>query len=284
MQQLTHLQPGTNSAQPIATMATSEHEAQLFQLLISTIASTVPCDKIYLLNRYPALPPAVGIEYDMLILVTDEANHCGYVYESQLTNKCRPLTPISTTILRTSFVQQMLLKGAPFFSIACLPHKLVYDAGYLPLIISTDIAAAISQQVQEAFYLRMGNAKTFYELAVLCKNTGNIELACYMLHHTAEEAMNALLDAMLGFRHKTHNLRRLLQRTRRLTAIGNLFPCNTNDEIQLFYCLQNAYLQARYNYDYAVTPAQLSVLIERVNRLQVVVQNAFATHPNNLPK
>ena len=78
--------------------------------------------------------------------------------------------------------------------------------------------------------------------------------------------------------YKEHDLEFLTDkaRTHSLDVCG-AFPRNTSEEERLFKLLQDAYVQARYNKNFAVTKDDIDALTVRVERLRDITEKSAAT-------
>lgn len=78
-----------------------------------------------------------------------------------------------------------------------------------------------------------------------------------------------------GYRPKTHDLAKLLHHAVEFDRrLEDVFPRATEEDKRLFGLLQKAYVDARYNREYAIGKGELAHLHERVQILQSVVEMA----------
>jgi uncharacterized protein len=71
------------------------------------------------------------------------------------------------------------------------------------------------------------------------------------------------------YKPNTHDLKKLSKRVASVEPdLLAVFPQGTEEEMRLFELLRKAYVDARYNRNYVITPEELTWLAERVKILQ----------------
>jgi len=95
------------------------------------------------------------------------------------------------------------------------------------------------------------------------------------LHQVTESLYYATLLVFTGYKPKTHNLFKLRKHAKHLSEeLFLLFPVETSKtENNLFDLLKRGYIDARYKEDYTITEEELSILIERISRMQLLVSS-----------
>lgn len=112
-----------------------------------------------------------------------------------------------------------------------------------------------------------------------------IKEAVFLLHQSAEAFYNTVLLVFTGCKPKTHNLEKLRQYAKPYSKeLMQVFPDPTEDqtEFHLFDLLKRGYIDARYKEDYMITEEELSVLIEKVDKMRLVVEKLSTEHLNLL--
>jgi len=72
---------------------------------------------------------------------------------------------------------------------------------------------------------------------------------------------------------KTHNLGKLKRYSKRFSEeLDSVFPDNTPQEKHLFDLLKRGYIDTRYKDHYEITAEELTILIERVGKLQTIAE------------
>jgi HEPN domain-containing protein len=246
--------------------------------IIYTITRAMDTEKIFLLNTYPANPEVLGKEYDLLVLTGEKGKRPMHEFESLVDNRCHDFAPLTISIHKWATVNQLLANGNIFFSKMCTAEKLIYDSGKGVLTTPVFINPAPSGYVlKEEFRQQMAKAKNFLLGAITYKMTREFQLGTFMLHQAVEQTLNAFLLPLMGFRLQTHNLQKLLLYVRRLstTLYYDVFPRNTDKEIQLFQLLQKAYIYGRYKNNFQVSEETMQILIDRIISLQEITSCVF---------
>jgi len=101
----------------------------------------------------------------------------------------------------------------------------------------------------------------------------DLKIGAFNLHQAAERTYNAVILVYTGYKPKTHNLGKLKRYGKRFSEVlDGVFPDNTKEEKHLFDLLKRGYIDARYKAEYTITAEELSTLIERVGRLQLIAE------------
>ena len=76
-----------------------------------------------------------------------------------------------------------------------------------------------------------------------------------------------------GYKPKTHNLDKLKRYSKRFSQeLDAIFPDNTPEEKHLFDLLKRGYIDTRYKDSYEIMAEELTILIERVGKLQTIAE------------
>ncbi len=248
------------------------------ELIIYTITHAFHTEMIFLLGIYQANPEAMGKEYDLLVLASENEKRPMHEFESLIYNRCHDLAPVTVSVHRWDMVQSLLANGNMFFAQLCKPEKLIYDSGekrfpepilFNQAIKSAHLMAEFSQILEKAKGFLLGSA--IYKAAL------EYQLCAFMLHQAVEQTLNAFLCPLMGIRIQTHNLQKLLLYTRRLSKAlyYEVFPRDTGLEVELFRILQKAYIYGRYKNNFQVSRDNLEILTDRVISLQEMASGIF---------
>ncbi|MDE3185664.1 MAG: HEPN domain-containing protein [Bacteroidota bacterium] len=245
--------------------------------VIRMIRQSMDVEKIYLLGTFPLVPEALGIEYDLLVLVNGNNNHTNEELESLIHNRSHDLVPVCANSFPMTKVNGMIENGNYFFSMNCVPEKLLYDAGRVPLEKPRQVdQLTSSDSLLETHNGIMEKARSFVSGAAHYYESNEYALAAFMLHQAMEHGLNAFLQPLIQFRLQTHSLQKLLRWTRRFSMdIFNVFPRDTEREIDLFRLLQKAYVHARYKDVFTITGEEACLLQERVKLILEKITNEF---------
>jgi HEPN domain-containing protein len=105
-----------------------------------------------------------------------------------------------------------------------------------------------------------------YEYA--CSKT-KYKMAAFNLHQTAENLYHTICLVFTGYKYKLHNIEKLGKKTAvHSEKLRNVFPKTTDEEKRLFKLLKEAYVRARYDKSYSITPEELEYLSGCVRNLQ----------------
>ena len=245
--------------------------------VIHMIRQSMDVEKIYLLGTFPLLPEALGIEHDLLVLVNGNNNHTNEELESLIHNRSHDMVPVCANSFSMTKVNGMIENGNYFFRMNCVPEKLLYDAGRVSLEKprQADMLAS-SQHLFETHSGIMEKARSFVSGAQHYLESHEYALAAFMLHQAMEHGLNALLQPLIQFRLQTHSLQKLLRWARRFSMdVFNVFPRDTEREVDLFRLLQKAYVHARYKDVFSITGEEACLLQQRVNLLLEKINDEF---------
>lgn len=244
------------------------------QEIIAFLAETVQPEKIFLLN-HPALDGAGATGYvDLLVVVPCRshilfAEHQGLVEFSNLRSH-----QVVCSLHRSDAVRAALAQGHIHYSLSCTPDRLVYDNGGSPLPVTPMLLLqALREQATLKFEVGYGNALAFYGSAQSCDHAN---IGMFMLHQAAEMTYRAILLSLMDKQLHTHSIKALIKHSRRCSPqFNSVFPRDTPAEKQLVHQLEEAYLKARYEPGYSVSPEARELLFGRVGKLLGVTRQVF---------
>jgi len=172
------------------------------------------------------------------------------------------------------FVNKMLSEGQYFFTDIEKEGILLYDAGNTLLAerkpLSPAEAKAIAQNYFDQWY---HSAVNFLQMSIYAKSMGNLKESAFVLHQAVERTYNVIIPVHAGYKSKTHNLGKLKRYSKRFSEeLDVVFPDNTPQEKHLFDLLKRGYIDTRYKEHYEITADELTILIERVGKLQVIAE------------
>ncbi len=211
-------------------------------------------------------------DYDILVITRSGDMRRDYEVQDIIENRCVYKTPVNAIAHEIGFVNKMLSEGQYFFSDIEQEVILLFDAGSTALAerkpLSPAEAKAIAQQYYEQWF---EGAKEFLIDAQNAHARNSLKNGAFYLYQAAERTYNAVILVETGYKPKTHNLDKLKRYSKRFSEqLDSVFPDNTPAEKHLFDLLKRGYVDARYKDNYQIAPAELSTLIDRVEKLQVV--------------
>ena len=151
---------------------------------------------------------------------------------------------------------------------------MLYDAGNIPLSERRAMTNKEKQVLaQEHFDHWYNSSKGFLRASKSCLKEDDLNISVFNLHQATERTYNAVTLVFTGYKPNTHNLSKLRRYCRNHSAeLFAVFPRDTVQEKHLFDLLKRAYVDARYKKDYVITADELQTLINRVEKLQNIVE------------
>jgi HEPN domain-containing protein/predicted nucleotidyltransferase len=216
-------------------------------------------------------------DYDFLIVSKTE-DEKEFVIKDRIVNRTRNLfkTPVNTIIHSLEYVNEGLEIGQYFFTDIVNDGILVFESNDTPFSNPRQLSDVEKKQIAQRYFDTWFNSgKALFKTVKFNFDEGEYNLAAFLLHQTAERFYNTMLLVFTGYKPKTHNLDILRQYTKPLSKdVFAVFPYPSNDkeEDHLFDLLKKGYIDARYKDDYVITKEELEKLIQKINRLQNVVQ------------
>jgi predicted nucleotidyltransferase/HEPN domain-containing protein len=213
-------------------------------------------------------------DYDILVITKSGESRKDYEVQDVIENRCVYKTPVTVITHDIDFVNKMLSEGQYFFTDIEKEGILLYDAGNTLLAerkpLSPAEAKAIAQNYFDQWY---HSAVNFLQMSIYAKSMGNLKESAFVLHQAVERTYNVIIPVHAGYKSKTHNLGKLKRYSKRFSEeLDVVFPDNTPQEKHLFDLLKRGYIDTRYKEHYEITADELTILIERVGKLQVIAE------------
>lgn len=214
-------------------------------------------------------------DYDILVVTKPGDKRRDYEVQDIVENRCRYKTPVNVIVHEIEYINKQLSEGQYFFSDIEREGIMLYDAGTVSLVerrpLKAGEAKAIAQKNFDQWY---GSAVNFLSASIMMSSTlPALKESVFVLHQAAERTYHAILLVFTGYKPKTHNLDKLLRYTKRFAVeLSGVFPRNSAEEKRLFDLLLRAYIDARYSADYVITQEELTLLSERVGKLQGIAE------------
>ena len=215
-------------------------------------------------------------DYDFLIIPKDNMIK-EYVIQDKIVNRFRHLkTPVNIIVHDINYVNEGLSEGQYFFTDIIKEGVLLHDTGIFDFLEVRELSNTEQKVIAERYFNKWYS--TANEFLVDTKNAFNRESfnkAAFELHQATEHFYNTVLLVFTGYKPKTHNLDKLRQYAKHLSEdLFAVFPFPEKDENEehLFDLLKRGYIDARYKDDYLITKDELFRLIEKVEKMQLVIQ------------
>lgn len=223
-------------------------------------------------------------DYEFLILVSSDrlADVGEFWLECQKkllfasTDREELRTPVSLTIMSFERFSAQVEQGNRYFQNIIQEGVVVHDADPTSWPHG-DVAAAANPVAEAELHLEEGLALVaeFLGSAKLSAANGWFRKAAFDLHQATERLYNIALLVIVGRTPHTHNiveLRRLAESaSERLQAV---WPTETKEDRRCFELLRAAYNKSRYNRYYRVTQSEANWMIEQVEYLSDLVEEA----------
>ena len=160
--------------------------------------------------------------------------------------------------------------GNYFFADIKKEGVVLYDSGRHTLAEACPLEPAEYQRyAREDFEHWFPSACEFLDSYQFNFDRGSNSTAAFLLHQAAERFFDAVVLTFTRYKPKTHDIEKLDHQASDLhPEFFKVFPRATEQQKHCFDLLKNAYIDARYKRDYAITKEELEYLANRVRKLQ----------------
>jgi HEPN domain-containing protein len=125
------------------------------------------------------------------------------------------------------------------------------------------------EKIRTGFKQYIQKALDFSETAGYLIDSRPSDITLFLLYQAAELTYRGILNHLNGYDKKTHEIRALKKYVRRCSPqLCAIFPDDTREESRLLDLLEDAYLKARYDQEFAPSKEDLSHLFDKVTTLQ----------------
>lgn len=122
---------------------------------------------------------------------------------------------------------------------------------------------SIAEKAELNYKKWSGQADEFWLGAQYYQERKIFNLAAFCMHQAIESGFIALISSVLGYKLHVHNLSRMLRITLMFTdEIKQVFKLDTENGVQLFELLREAYSKTRYSSSYQMDEAIINNLSE----------------------
>ena len=248
--------------------------AKELQSIITYIARFTNAGKIFFISL--ATETNRKVQYDFLALLPGNNPLTFKEYQTLVESNCSEFGSVMLWCSHLGEVNKLLKDGHIFYSAVCTADRLVYDNRRISLPESNiDIATVIAKS-QTIFNGLFATAKSFLDGARYYATTEQAKTAAFMLHQATEHALRALLFSVTAYNSYNHNLDNLLRHCNYCAPeLNKIFPRNTDKEKEIFHLLNSAYVHTRYKSNYEISIDDLMLLLDKVDHLQIEVQQFF---------
>ena len=214
-------------------------------------------------------------DYDFLV-ITKKNTIKEYELEDIINSKTPQFKiPINLQIHEIDYINKGLEFGQYFFADIVKEGILLYDTGKVDFAKLRELSSKEEIEIASRYFdIWFKRQIEFFIDAENAFNRNSFIKAAFELHQATESLYYAILLVFTGYKPKTHNLYKLRKHAKQISEeLFLVFPLETNmDEKHLFDLLKSGYIDARYKDDYEITKEELTKLIERVNKMKIIVE------------
>lgn len=267
---------------------------QDLRLLVELITSHIPgCNMIILYGSYArnkqvtwdqkqefGVNTSYQSNYDILVIIS-KSNH--RITEDNLRHKVMDayirrvpdyhrVTP-QFIVENIGILNEHLQRGQYFFTDIVQDGILLFDDGTCTLATPRqlnfkDILATAEYGFKLYYHSAVSLLQSVIEYFLPRQDYIN---SAFTLHQVAEKFYYVIQLVYTNYRPKNHKLRELASMCKEFSpALLSVFPQETYEQSFCYDLLCRAYIEARYNTDYHITPGQLEYLIERIKYLKEI--------------
>lgn len=239
--------------------------------IVCIIREVAPADKIFLISS--TTEQSMVPKFDFIVLTESADAKSTSEYESEIKNSTASMAAIEISIFKTSYFQSIVENGGGiYFSLVLQKAELVFDSGK-----QKDFIIPVSKNFDRAqlrFDYFHKRAVSFLKTSEAHLKRKEYELTAFSCHQAVEHALNALLFCLMGVKHKTHNLNKLLTLSSWVITEFQSNFFEDENQIDLLPVLQSAYIKARYSEKFTVDSKQADILLAKTEQLLMLVTQA----------
>lgn len=220
-------------------------------------------------------------DYDLLIVVNDKRLTDRVKYWAKVDDRLMReygiagtiKTPVNFIVHTLGEVNDGLAHGRYFFMDVARDGIALYESDDTELHEpKPKTPHAALDMAREYFEEWMPTAMGFKRNAGYAIRDGDLKLAAFLLHQTAERLYHCVLLVVTFYTPHVHNLGFLRTQAERLDArLTYVWPSGNRKQRAMFEKLREAYVKARYSKHYRISAEELTWLGERVEELGRVV-------------
>lgn len=203
--------------------------------------------------------------YYVLVIVNNNKGH--NEMQDKIENRCSNFIPTTAIILSEVQFNKWIIGSHAFARTVYERVVILYGKKIKPSFSIND-NAAIENENNKICACGINTAEAFLAGAELYRLRKQNNMAAFMLHQAMEQTLIVLLRLKTGLRVNTHNLNKLYRYSCMVCyKLPEIIFGSNNRNNQLFYLLQKAYVEARYNSDYKISTFDVEAGEEMVKRL-----------------
>lgn len=217
-------------------------------------------------------------DYDFLVVVKKgEGQEKEHAIISHIENRTNHIeNAVSPIVHDIDYINEGLSFGQYFFTDIIREGILLYDKGNYEFVRPKLLSPEEEEQKAQGYFdIWFPQASEFLKGTIFHKSEGHLRVGAFSLHQATECFYNTVLLVFTGYKPKTHNLQKLRNYSKHISSeLYSIFrtPPLDEKEFHLFDLLKRGYIDARYKLDYQITAEELKELIEKLTKMQSVVE------------
>ena len=183
--------------------------------------------------------------------------------------------PINLQIHEIEYINEGLEFGQYFFTDIINDGVLLYDTDLVEFAEPRELTPTEEKEIAQRYFdIWFPHGVGLLNTAKFNLEQSEYKIGVFILHQAAESFYYTTLLVFTGYKPKTHNLYKLRKQAKNLSEeLFLIFPVETDKiEKNLFDLLKRGYIDARYKTDYVITEQELIILIERIQKMQKIVE------------
>jgi len=182
--------------------------------------------------------------------------------------------PVNILVHTHTEVNNWLQQGHYFFSDIRKEGIGLYAYNGASLIEPGELKPEELQLIAQQHYDQwFDSAKSFLKQFMYAMKDGEMKIASFLLHQTAERFLSCILLVFTNYRPQTHNIKALYNfAAQHAEELKKVFPQDSKFNRRCFELLKRAYVESRYSEHYSITEEELRWLAERVDGLQILTE------------
>ena len=159
----------------------------------------------------------------------------------------------------------------PFFSDIIKEGIFLYNDGRISLPEPKELLYQVKKELAQKHFGHLNYADTFLKYGKIGYIDEEYVTASFQIHQACENYYRDISMVFINYSPKLHDLKELIDKTMSFSSeLSTVFPRVTDFEKQVFKLLRDAYVDARYKLDFAVTKEELEYMIERAEILKEI--------------
>ena len=159
----------------------------------------------------------------------------------------------------------------PFFTDIMKDGIVLFDDGKITLPEPKELLYKIKKEVALKSFNHLIYGDGFLKVGYMFLNESFYGMGAFHAHQACEKYYRDISMIFINYNPKVHDLERLIEKTTDFSPeLATIFPCSTEFEKRAFKLLRDAYIDARYNVDFAVSKEELKYMLERIEVLKEI--------------